>query len=212
MSKKTKKAQEEVKEVTNNTDASEHQTGDTNQIAEETTPATIVEASEAQVFATQTEGQEAVVTEAENQVVEGPVVEGPVVASEGDTKPEEKPAPKPKVNKRPYLARVTEILELGMDRKALVSLVLKEFPTVKKGGIETFLTDAINPKYSFFKDRVVTKSPDGKLIFADRLVPGIIVAEQDQQAEPTEVQPAGAETPPAEAVPTEGVQPEQPAN
>jgi hypothetical protein len=205
MSKKTKKAQEEVKEVTNNTDASEHLTGDTNHMPEETSPATIVESTEAQVFATQTEGQDAVVT----TEGEGQVVEGTVVTTEGDTKPEEKPAPKPRVNKRPYIARVTEHLELGnMDRKELVNLVLKEFPTVKKGGVETFLTDCLNPKYSFFKDRVVTKSPDGKLIFADRLIPGIIVA---GQAEQTEAQPTEAETPPAEAVSTEEVRHEQPA-
>jgi hypothetical protein len=97
-----------------------------------------------------------------------------------------------------------------MDRKSIVKLVLAEFPTVKKGGVETFLTDCLNPKYSFFKERKVTKSPDGKLIFADRLIPGIIVAEEAQKAETTEAQPTEAETPTAETVPTEEVQPEQP--
>jgi hypothetical protein len=209
MSKKTKKAQEEVHEVTNNTDTFEHQTGDTNHMSEETSPATIVESAESVVFAVQTEGQETVDTsKAENLTAEGQEA-----TTEGlETQPEEKPAPKPRVNKRPYIAMVTEHFELGdMDRKELVNLVLKEFPTVKKGGVETFLTDCLNPKYSFFKDRVVTKSPGGKLIFADRLIPGIIVAEQDRQAEQTEAQPTEAETPPAEAVPTEEAQPEQPA-
>jgi hypothetical protein len=182
MAKKTQKFEPQVESTVENN---------------EIVPRTIVEATEAEVFANQTEGQEA-------------VVEGPVVASAGDTQPEEKPAPKLRINKRPYIARVTEILELGMDRKSIVKLVLAEFPTVKKGGVETFLTDCLNPKYSFFKERKVTKSPDGKLIFADRLIPGIIVAEEAQKAETTEAQPTEAETPTAETVPTEEVQPEQP--
>jgi hypothetical protein len=182
MAKKTQKVEPQVESTVEN---------------KEIVPRTIVEATEAEVFASQMEGQEV-------------VVEGPVVASAGDTQPEEKPAPKPRINKRPYIAMVTEHMELGdMDRKALVNLVLKEFPTVKKGGVETFLTDCLNPKYSFFKERKVIKSPDGKLIFADRLIPGIIVAEQDQQAEPTGAQGTEAETPPV-AVRTEGIQPEQP--
>ncbi len=182
MAKKTQKVELQVESTVEN---------------KETTPATIVEATEAEVFATQTEGQEV-------------VVEGQVAGTGSDTQPEEKAAPKPRINKRPYIAMVTEHLELGdMDRKALVNLVLKEFPIVKKGGVETFLTDCLNPKYSFFKERKVTKSPDGKLIFADRLMPGVIVAEQDQKAETTEAQPTEAETPSAETGPTEEAQPEQ---
>jgi len=99
-------------------------------------------------------------------------------------------APKPpKVSKRPYIALIEQQLELGnLDKKELLALIMKQHPEVNKNGASTFLTDALNPRYSHWKDRVVSKTADGKLIFADKI-----------------------ETPPAEAVPTEEAQPEQPA-
>ena len=170
MSRKTRKseAQVDVSEVTNSNVADEHQIEDTNQISEESTPATIVEATEAEIFATHTETEEAVVTtEAESQVVENPVV---VNASETVEPPA--PAKKERVSKRPYISLVEEHLELGnLDKKELLALIMEQFPTVSKNGASTFLTDALNPRYSHWKDRVVSKTVDGKLIFADKIEP-----------------------------------------
>jgi hypothetical protein len=125
-------------------------------------PATIVESTEAEIFAEQTEGQEVVET----------TVEETVVAASADTatQPEEKPAPKPRVNRRPYISLVEEHLELGdLDKKELLALIMEQFPTISKNGVSTFLTDALNPKYSHWKDRVVSKTVDGKMIFADKI-------------------------------------------
>jgi len=166
MSKKNKKSQiAENQEATNQT-SEEHQTEVTNQISEETTPATIVEATEVEVFADQTEDQEAVIaTEAEN-----PVAEGPVVASEGEALEQPAPAKKERVSKRPYISLVEEHLELGdLDKKELLALITERFPTISKNGASTFLTDALNPRYSHWKDRVVSKTVDGKMIFADKI-------------------------------------------
>lgn len=157
----------ENQEATNQ-ESEENQMEVTNNMAEETTPATIVEASEAEIFATQTETQEAVVTdEAENRVVEGPVA-----AIEGETVEQPAPAKKERVSKRPYISLVEEHLELGdLDKKELLTLIVEQFPTVSKNGASTFLTDALNPRYSHWKDRVVSKTIDGKLIFADKIEP-----------------------------------------
>jgi hypothetical protein len=270
MSKKTKKVQEEVHEVTNNTDTFEHQTGDTNRTSEETSPATIVESTEAEIFAEHTEGQEvvnttgeeiqvAVVTQAEalilkegieiadskdsirtcnlsvpsvpdlfvrysredskdlcddgvfignvmtvlrnlgyagesfgraemgRQDVNLVVLEGGADfegwVKEKSKKQETAPKP-PKVSKRPYISLVEEHLELGnLDKKELLALIMERFPTISKNGVSTFLTDALNPKYSHWKDRVVSKTIDGKLIFADK------IEEPASDAQPAEAQP-----------------------
>ena len=79
-------------------------------------------------------------------------------------------------------------MELGnLDKKELLALIMEKFPEVSKNGASTFLTDALNPKYSHWKERVVSKTVDGKLIFADKI-----------EAPAPDVQPAEA-------------QPEQPA-
>jgi hypothetical protein len=58
----------------------------------------------------------------------------------------------------------------GCERQEIIDAVRAEFPTVSKGSITTFITDAKNPKYSYFKDRPVITHPEtGKLIFADRV-------------------------------------------
>ena len=97
---------------------------------EETVPSTIVEGTEQEVFAN---------PEAQVEVTQAAV--------EQTTQPEQA-APKARVSKRPYIARVCELLEAGThDAKEIVALVLVEFPEVKKGGIQTFTTDLKNPKY-----------------------------------------------------------------
>lgn len=97
-------------------------------------------------------------------------------------------APKPpKVSKRPYISLVEEHLELGdRDKKELLALIMERFPTISKNGASTFLTDALNPRYSHWKDRVVSKTIDGKLIFADK------IEEPALDVKPAEAQPERA--------------------
>ena len=162
MSKKKKAQITENHEVSNAGSEEQNQMEVTNNVTDEAVPSTIVEASEEQVFAAQT-GQEADgTTEAESPVVE---------TQEATTEGQEAPAPKPpKVSKRPYISLVEEHLELGdLDKKELLTLIMERFPTISKNGVSTFLTDALNPKYSHWKDRVVSKTVDGKLIFADKI-------------------------------------------
>src|SRR5208337_494010 len=104
------------------------------------------------------------------------------------TQPVEQPAPKPpKVSKRPYISLVEEHLELGdLDKKELLALIMERFPTISKNGVSTFLTDALNPKYSHWKDRVVSKTVDGKMIFADK------IEEPAPDVQPAEAQPERA--------------------
>ena len=113
-------------------------------------------------------------------------MEEAVAAFDGDTAtpPVEQAAPKPpKVSKRPYIALIEQQLELGnLDKKELLALIMEKFPEVSKNGASTFLTDALYPKYSHWKERVVSKTVDGKLIFADKIEPV-------PEAQPAEAQP-----------------------
>jgi hypothetical protein len=158
MVKKIKKGKVDGQvENTNNQSAEENHV--------EVVPATIVESGQEQVFAAQSEEQ-TVSTETEGQGVAGEVT----AANESDTQPAEKPGErKPRVNKRPYIEFVTEHFAAGdCTRAELVKLIMEKFQGLSKGGVETFLTDAKNPKYSHFKDRPVIQHPKtGKLIFAD---------------------------------------------
>jgi len=143
------------------------------------TPATIVESTEAEIFAEQTEGQEVVNVDT--------TAEETVVAASADTttQPAEQAAPKPpKVSKRPFIALVEQHFELGnLDKKELLALIMEKYPEVNKNGASTFLTDALNPKYSHWKDRVVSKTIDGKMIFADK------IEEPAPDVQPGEAQP-----------------------
>jgi hypothetical protein len=137
---------------------------------EEPIPATKVEAGEGEVFAEQTESEEVVNATEEEEAVE----------AEGDspTQAAEQPAPKPpKPSKRPYVDLILARLEIGdMDKKQLLALIMEKFPSVSRGGASTFLSDLLNQKYTFFRDRPVLKKADGKLIFEDQ-VPAEPVAE-----------------------------------
>jgi len=143
---------------------------------QETIPATIVESTEQQVFTDKIEGQEVVNTTLEETVA---------AAADTTTQPAEQPAPKPaKVSKRPFIPLVEQCLELGnLDKKELLALIMEKYPEVNKNGASTFLTDALNPKYSHWKDRVVSKTVDGKLIFADK------IEEPAPDVQPAETQP-----------------------
>lgn len=112
---------------------------------EEQTPATIVEAGMEEVFPSQEQPQEA-------------------------AQSEEKPAPKPKPSKRPYIADVEALLTAGSHTKPqILALILEKYPAVSKGGASTFLTDLLNEKYRHWKDRPVVRTADGKMVFADKL-------------------------------------------
>jgi hypothetical protein len=87
-----------------------------------------------------------------------------------DQEAEEKPAPKPRISKRPYIAGVEILLNAGTHtKKELLAFILEKYPAVSKGGASTFLTDLMNEKYRRWKDRAVTKTQEGKLQFADRI-------------------------------------------
>ncbi len=75
---------------------------------------------------------------------------------------------KEKVDRRPYIQFVSNAFENPCDRKILLEQIMKKWPTVSKGGAQTFLTDALNPKYNYFKDRPVVKLADGKVVFKDK--------------------------------------------
>ena len=161
MSKKTRKTKVEDQEVTNIA-GEENQTMEVNSTEMEGVPPTIVEANEEMVF-----GAPADVVEVEGTKVE--------VETEGQNhsvvqaaQSEQPAAKKPKVDKRPYIPFLTEALETPQDRKEMLKTILEKWPQVSKGGVQTFLTDMLNPKYSFFKDRPVTKLSDGKVCFADK--------------------------------------------
>ena len=182
-SKKTKKAKAaDNQEVTNA--AEENQMEVTQAEVQEVVPATIVEAGEAEVFSSQGEGKEVEavsegeIVEADNQPVEK-------VAEPGLTESApEQTAEKPKTDRRPYIPYLTEALEEPQDRKILLKTILEKWPTVSKGGCQTFMTDMLNPKYSHFKDRPVIKLPDGKVVFADKApIPVVASAEEEQPTE-----------------------------
>ncbi len=181
MPRKTRKAQMAENQETANQASEENQMEVTNHMAEETTPATIVEATEAEIFPTQTEDPEAEVVAGE---AESQMIEGPVVATEGEAVEQPAPAKKERLSKRPYIALVEAHFELGdLDKKELLTLIMGQFPTVSKNGASTFLTDALNPRYSHWKDRVVSKTIDGKMIFADK------IEEPVPDVQPAEAQP-----------------------
>src|SRR5208337_4331484 len=104
--------------------------------SEEQTPATIVESSEEQLFDAQEQPREV-------------------------AQSEEKPAPKPKVSKRPYIADVEVLLNAGTHTKPqILALIMEKYPAVSKGGASTFLTDLMNEKYRHWKERLVRKTPE----------------------------------------------------
>ena len=178
MSKKKKPQITENLEVSNEASEEQNQMEVTNNVTDEAVPSTMVEASEEQVFATQTQEAEGT-TEAES-----PVVETPEATTEGEAAEQPAPAKKERVSKRPFIALVEHHLELGnLDKKELLALIMEKYPEVNKNGASTFLTDALNPRYSHWKDRVVSKTVDGKMIFADK------IEEPAPDVQPAEAQP-----------------------
>jgi len=175
---------------------------------DESAPPTIVESSESEVFE-QTQEQADTTME---QPKEASVPE----QVETTIQEKKQPAAKPlKPSKRPYIQLCIEHFELGdLDQKSLLELILKEFPSCSKGGVGTFLTDQRNDKYRHKDLRPVVKQQDGKLIFADKLIPAVIVAEGQEQTteEPslTDAQATEADAPAADIAPTLEEQPNVP--
>ncbi len=96
--------------------------------------------------------------------------------------PKEKPASKPRVNKRPYIADVEALLNVGSHTKQeILAFILEKYPAVSKGGASTFLTDLMNAKYRHWKDRAVIKLGDGKLQFEDMVRAAIETTEPEGQ-------------------------------
>jgi len=179
MAKKTKKQQVEGQATVQT--KKEQQSMETQTESDEAVPPTIVETTESELFP---QSQEVV-----------PARELPPESNQNQpvVQPVSKPA---RVNKRPYIQDVQGLLESGTySRAQIIAFVLEKYPTVAKGGIQTFVTDLRNPKYSYFKDRpVVIQGSSGKLIFADK-VPAIeeatpveAVSNDAQPTEPTQVE------------------------
>ncbi len=123
-------------------------------------------------------------TEAETVVA---IISGEATTVETSPIPTE-PTKKPKKNARPYVPMAKEALEKGLyTRKEFITAIMDAFPEIKKGGVETFVTDLKNPKYCYFKPRVVVVNADGKLIFAESVQP------QEEEAVAEEVAPPVAE-------------------
>ncbi len=178
MPRKSKKVQEAANQAANNQIEEGHKTMES---TNEVIPSTIVEGSEVEVFGSTQE----VTTEV--APVETPVVQ----AVEETAQPVEQAAPKPpRVSKRPYIDDVASLLETGThDSKEIVKFVLEKYSEVKKGGIQTFVTDLKNAKYRHWKDRPVVVNASGKLQFSDKVVPIETQAEVATTSTPVETQP-----------------------
>ncbi len=152
-------------------------------LASQETPVTIVEGTEEQVF----EGQEEEWVEfGETQTSETQGMANPGTTAQTEInqdQPVEQPASKPpKPSKRPYIDAVRGHLETGdMTKSQLLGLIMEQFPAVSRGGASTFLSDLLNPRYSFFRERQIVKKSDGALIFADR-----VLEEPTHEDQPTE--------------------------
>lgn len=185
MAKKTKKQQQAEGQTTGQI-KKEKESMETQTENQEAVPPTIVETTESELFA---QGQEVV-----------PATELPPESNQNQpvVQPESKPQ---RVNKRPYIQEVQGLLESGTHSRAeIIAFVLQKYPSVSKGGIQTFVTDLRNPKYSHFKDRkVVLYGSEGKLIFEDK-VSAIEAPSQSEAATPVEA--ASNDTEPTE-VPAE---------
>jgi hypothetical protein len=163
---------------------------DADVFASQEVPPTIVEGSHEEVFPGK---EEEWVEFGETQAPETMAIAGPESIAQPEANPYhsmEQPAGRPpRPSKRPYIDLVRTHLECGdMDKKQLLGLIMEKFPSVSRGGAGTFLSDLLNPKYTFFRDRPVVKMADGKLIFADR-VPAELMHEEHPTETPTE-QPA----------------------
>lgn len=125
-------------------------------------PPTVVDSPEEKVFASEEQSQE---------------VEG--------ERTEEKPAPKPRVSKRPYIPDLEILLAAGTHtKKTMLEFIKEKYPSVSVGGADTFITDLLNIKYNHFKPRAVVRLDDGRLQFAD-----MIPAERAVEAPGPEVVP-----------------------
>ncbi len=114
-----------------------------------------------------------------------------VVPSQPATSKTIAPAPQKRRTRRIYLEFAIKLLEKGScTHRDLVDTIMKQFPTLNRETVSTFVSDIQNPKYSPIKDRPVVKLPDGRLIFEDKIKPMLTVIENpnfagtENEAEP----------------------------
>jgi hypothetical protein len=99
------------------------------------------------------------------------------------------PTAQKRKSRRVYLEFAISLLERGScTHRGLVDAIMKQFPTLNRETISTFVSDVQNPRYSPIKDRKVVKQADGKLIFEDKIKPTLTVIENPSFAR-TEEEP-----------------------
>jgi len=80
--------------------------------------------------------------------------------------------------RRVYLEFAVKLLERGScNHRILVDSIMKQYPALNRGTVETFVSDVQNEKYSPIRDRKVVKQPDGTMIFEDRIKPTLTLIE-----------------------------------
>ena len=88
------------------------------------------------------------------------------------------PTPQKRKTRRIYLDMAIQLLEKGScTHKGLVEAIMKQYPTLNRETVSTFVSDVQNPRYSPIKDRKVVKQADGTLIFEDKIKPMLTVIE-----------------------------------
>jgi len=88
------------------------------------------------------------------------------------------PTPQKRRTRRIYLEFAMKLLAKGScTHRDLVDTIMKQFPTLNRETVSTFVSDVQNPRYSPIKDRKVVKQADGTLIFEDRIKPALTVIE-----------------------------------
>ncbi len=93
------------------------------------------------------------------------------------------PTPRKRKTRRVYLDLAIQYLEKGScTHKELVDAIMKQYPTLNRETVSTFVSDVQNPRYSPIKDRKVVKQADGTLIFEDKIRPALTVIENPNYA------------------------------
>jgi hypothetical protein len=107
-----------------------------------------------------------------------------VVPSQSTTPKTEAQAVPKRKSRRIYLELAIRLLERGsFTHRGMVDAIMKQFPTLNRETVATFVSDVQNPRYSPIKDRKVVKlPPDGKLVFEDKIKPVLTVIENPDYA------------------------------
>ncbi len=101
-----------------------------------------------------------------------------VVYSQSATSKTISPTPQKRRTRRIYLDMAIKLLEKGScTHKELVDAIMKQYPTLNRETVSTFVSDVQNPRYSPIQDKKVVKQADGTLIFEDKIKPVLTVIE-----------------------------------